>query len=152
MGILTDLKDSVSAINTPAPRVEPVEPKPDTQHIDLEAITQAIGELSEALKDSNSEQLGQIDETTTAHVIEIQAGLKALVRTIEAATKAQDRRTDKHSNTHTKALHDAVANIVDAIAKIETSVVVNQQHGPVRFDIERDSRGYMQSVTATPSD
>jgi hypothetical protein len=150
MGRLTELNETIKALNNAAPKVAP---KPslesEQQSVALGAVTKAIGELGTALAATTTEQLAALDESTTAGVIEIQAGMKALVRTIEGVDKSKDIR----SKDKARELGAAVTDIVAAIGKIETKVVVEslKEQGTVTFDIHRDTNGFLKSVTATPT-
>jgi len=132
-----------------APKAEDTTSDIELQCSHMVEIAKAVVGLGEEMQESSKIQTGAIDELTTAQVIEIQSGLRAIVRTMDNIAKGQAKTAEAAAKTHTQTIDSAVGKIVTALERPEKTVVIDQR-GTVKFDIHRDRNGYMESVTATP--
>jgi hypothetical protein len=128
----------------------------DIQGGHLKCISESIEAMGESLKDTSTEQLTKIDESTTAQVIEIQVGLRKLVKAIGDASKGQDKRLESSIKSQGEALQASIGTLVEAVSSIEHTIVVEPPVIPapvaIQFDIERNNQGYIASVIARPAD
>jgi hypothetical protein len=128
----------------------------DIQGGHLKCISESIEAMGESLKDTSTEQLTKLEDATTAQVIEIQVGLRKLVKAIGDASKGQDKRLESSIKSQGDALQTAIGSLVEAVSSIEHTIVVEPPVIPalvaIQFDIERNNQGYMTTVIARPAD
>jgi hypothetical protein len=128
----------------------------DIQGGHLKCISESIEAMGESLKDTSTEQLTKLEDATTAQVIEIQVGLRKLVKAIGDVSKGQDKRLESSIKSQGDALQTAIGALVEAVSSIEHTIVVEPPVIPalvaIQFDIERNNQGYMTTVIARPAD
>lgn len=128
----------------------------DRDSANVEAITGAIVTLSE-----------RVDEAGTAQVEAIKASADTQVKAAESSSQGQEKRLKAVIQSQLAILKEAVGAIVDRndskleqllgkIGQGENPQLVEAIQGlqheqqSYRFDLERDNRGFLKSVTATP--
>jgi len=154
MGKLDALAEGLERLKNPQEEPEPPPQDIEVQGEQLNAITLAVSSLGTSLEKTTKEQCEKLDESTTAQVIEIQSGLRKLVKAIEALAKGQGNSMTLAVKAQAESLQGAIAELTTAIGGISTpqsKVIVEQPApAPVQFDIERDRNGYIATVIARP--
>jgi len=134
------------------------------------------GKTIELLSKGLTKQARQQDESTRAQVDQILLGIETIAKEMGKASRDQDKRFEKQAKAHTNALSlstkqlkevgdsnlNAVVDQLSVIAQANPALIKSliaalkdslnnaPEQKPVKFDIERDQRGYLKSVIATP--